>query len=202
MTPVRDPATGTKEFKGDNGNYSKVKAVLTAEVGGDAEPQKMTVTYEAVPYIWDSVAWFGENNKLNPEFVPKMDITLTLTGPDGATVSSEDITVVGKEVPYPLKAERVFRDLTPGAHKVTVSGVKTRGRKTTDGRNHTGKDRVVLGEQSVEYSCVSSPSSSPSAAEPHQRRPLSRPCLTAPPRAGGPVQGRGTVATALVTATR
>ncbi|WP_086804013.1 hypothetical protein [Streptomyces caniscabiei] len=149
MTTVRDPATGVKEFKGDNGNHSKVKAVLTAEVGGD-EPQEVTVTYEAVPYIWESVGWFGENNKLNPEFVPKMDITLTLTGPDGATLSSEDITVVGQEVPYPLQAERIFRDLASGTHKVTVSGVKTRGRRTTDGRNHTGRDRVVLGEQSVE----------------------------------------------------
>ncbi|MFI9247936.1 hypothetical protein ACIGXF_36445 [Streptomyces sp. NPDC053086] len=149
--PSQCPATGVKEFKGDNGNHSKVKAVLTAEVGEDAEPQKVTVTCEAVPYVWESVGWFGEYNKLNPEFVPKMDITLALTGPDGATVSSEDITMVGKEVPYPLKAERVFRNLALGTYKVTVSGVKTPGRRTTDGRNHTGRDRVALGEQSVEF---------------------------------------------------
>ncbi|HWU08978.1 MAG TPA: hypothetical protein VN520_21785 [Streptomyces sp.] len=154
MTIVRNPASGEKEFKGDNGNYAKVGAVLTTEVQDD-EPQKVTVTYKVIPYLWDSVAWFGENNKLNPDFVPKMDIKLVLTGPDGAAVGSEDITVVSKDVPYPLTAERVFHDLAPGTHKVTVSGVKTGGRKTTDGRNRTGKDRVVLGEMSIEFTIIS-----------------------------------------------
>jgi hypothetical protein len=32
-----------------------------------------------------------------------------------------------------------------------VSGVKTRGRRTADGHNYTGRDRVVLGEQAVEF---------------------------------------------------
>ncbi|KUM84091.1 hypothetical protein AQI88_42060 [Streptomyces cellostaticus] len=109
----------------------------------------MTVTYEAVPYIWDSVAWFGENNKLASGWEPKMDITLTLTQPSGNT-RSESISVVGKDVPYPLKAEHVFRYLEMGTHKVTVRGVKTGGRRATDGRNNTGNDRVVLGEMSLE----------------------------------------------------
>ncbi|MYT29866.1 MULTISPECIES: nuclear transport factor 2 family protein [unclassified Streptomyces] len=147
----RDPATGKKTFMGEKDRVSKVEAVLTADLGWDVELQKVTVTYEVIPYIWESIKWFGENNELAAGFEPKMDFTLTLTGPDGAMISSEDITVVGKKVPYPLKAERVFRDLALGTHKVTASGVKTRGSKTTDGRNYTGNDKVVLSEQSVEF---------------------------------------------------
>ncbi|GGU74680.1 hypothetical protein GCM10010211_45720 [Streptomyces albospinus] len=63
----------------------------------------MTVTYEAVPRIYVWPKWFGENNKLASGFEPKMDIKLPLTGPDGATISSEDIRVVGKDLPYPLR---------------------------------------------------------------------------------------------------
>ncbi|MFD0405372.1 nuclear transport factor 2 family protein [Kitasatospora sp. NPDC127116] len=147
----RDPATGVKTFMGEKDGVSKVEAVLTAELGWDVELQKVTVIYEAVPRLRDAGIWYGENNELVPKFVPKMDITLTLTGPDGATISSEDITVVGEKVPYRLKAERVFHNLALGTHKVAVKGVKTGGRRTTDGRNYTGNDKVVLGEQSVEF---------------------------------------------------
>jgi hypothetical protein len=150
MTTVRNPSQGAREFEGDNGNVSKVDAVLTAEVSRSVRNHKVTVTYEVIPYLWESVAWFGENNKLAAGWEPKMDITLTLTGPHGR-IESESITVVGKEVPYPLKAEHVFNYLSLGTHTVTVSGEKTGGRRASDGRNKTGKDRVVLGEMSVEF---------------------------------------------------
>ncbi|OEJ30035.1 hypothetical protein [Streptomyces subrutilus] len=149
MTTVREPAKGAREFNGDKGNVSKVEAVLTAEVSRHIRNNKVTVTYEAIPYLKDSGFWFGENNELAAGWEPKMDITLTLTEPHGRTVS-ETIKVVGKKVPYTLKAEHVFSYLSLGTHKVTVSGVKTGGRRGTDGRNNTGQDRVVLGEMSLE----------------------------------------------------
>ncbi|MFE2326895.1 hypothetical protein ACFXD5_23725 [Streptomyces sp. NPDC059385] len=147
----RDPAEGSVTSLGDNGGYTKVESSLTVAVGWHDSYQKATVTYLAVPYLWESVAWFAENNKKSPGYEPRMTITLTLTGPDGAVVSSEEITVVGQDVPYPLEAKREFHNLVMGTYRVTVRGVKTGGSKGSDGRSATGKDRVTLTEQSVEF---------------------------------------------------
>lgn len=147
----RDPGSGTTTHKGDNGNYSKVEASLTVDLGWAVQYQKATVTYRATPYLWESVDWFGENNELAKGFEPTMKITMTLTGPDGAVVATEDITVTGETVPYNLVAVREFEDLPMGTYRVTVTGVKTGGRKTTDGAHYTGKDRVELGEHAVEF---------------------------------------------------
>ncbi|MFF4694394.1 hypothetical protein [Streptomyces chattanoogensis] len=56
-----------------------------------------------------------------------MNITITLTGPDGAVVAIEDIVVTGETVPYELVAVREFEDLPMGTYRVTVTGVKTGG---------------------------------------------------------------------------
>ncbi|KPC65216.1 hypothetical protein [Streptomyces chattanoogensis] len=61
-------------------------------------------------------------------FEPTVNITITLTGPDGAVVATEDIAVAGKTVPYDLVAVREFEDLPMGTYRVTVTGVKTGGR--------------------------------------------------------------------------
>ncbi|MGA5560624.1 hypothetical protein ACPCUV_05485 [Streptomyces platensis] len=147
----RDPDSGTRTHKGDNGNFSKVEASLTVDLGWAVQYQKATVTYRATPYLWESVAWFGENNKLAKGFEPTMKITMTLTGPDGAVVATEGITMTGETVPYDLVAVREFEDLAMGSYRVTVTGVKTGGRRTTDGARYTGEDRVELGEHAVEF---------------------------------------------------
>ncbi|MEU8139869.1 hypothetical protein [Streptodolium elevatio] len=143
---VRDPASDLTVHKGDHGNFSRVKAALTGQVGWAGDFQKLTATFEAVPQFWNELLWEDEGHE---GIVTALSVTLTLTGPDGAVISSEPIAErqTGTRARIRYTFTRTFTGLPVGECRLTVSGVKTGGWRTRVGGKDTG--RVVINEHAV-----------------------------------------------------
>lgn len=144
----RSPASGRHDDRGHIGGVSSVSSDLTVELRWDNDGyQRAAVSFTATPYMWESVCWLGENLELVDQYVPTLKGTLTLTGPDHTVVSTELITVKGGKPPYGLPFTRNFplKELPTGTYTLAFTdGVKTGGRRSTDGKNNTGKDEVRL----------------------------------------------------------
>ncbi|WP_327064296.1 hypothetical protein [Kitasatospora sp. NBC_01302] len=143
---VRDPASDFTIHKGDNGNFSRVKAALTGQVGWDGQYQKLTVTFEAIPQYWNELLWEEEGHK---GIVTALSITLSITGPGGSVVTSEPIThnQSGTGDPIKFTITREFKNLPVGDYRLAVSGQKTGGRRTRVNSKETG--RVAIQEHVV-----------------------------------------------------
>lgn len=144
----RSPTSDRHDDRGHKGGVSSVSSDLTVELRWDGDGyQKAAASFAAKPYMWESVCWLGENVELVDKYVPVIKGTLTLTGPDGTVIATEAITAKGKKPPYELAFTREFalKDRPAGTYTLAFTdAVKTGGRRTTDGANHTGKDEVRL----------------------------------------------------------
>ncbi|WP_424215912.1 hypothetical protein ACN20G_27595 (plasmid) [Streptomyces sp. BI20] len=144
----RSPASGRHDDRGHTGGVSSVSSDLTVELRWDGDGyQKAAVSFAAKPYMWESVCWLGENVDLVDKYIPVIRGTLTLTGPDGTVIATEALTAKGVKPPYELSFTREFalKDRPVGTYTLAFTdAVKTGGRRTTDGANHTGKDEVRL----------------------------------------------------------
>ncbi|MFD7621168.1 hypothetical protein [Streptomyces sp. NPDC059802] len=116
---------------------SRVDFRLSLPLGWDGDDyQKAVVTLDATSYYKDGTSWpdFGtwikEKHSLVDRTVPRVTGTLTLTGPDGAVISTEEIKAKGVKPPYPMSFTREYAlaDLPPGPYTVALTGaVKTGG---------------------------------------------------------------------------
>lgn len=149
-TTVRSPQSGTLDSKGDNGNISSVGAVLTVEVSWGQEFQEATVRYDAECWFWDAVMWHREGEGLSEEFKPVIDGTITLSQDLNVLQSHAFHTGTGSDS-YLCTVTRTYTNLQPGTYQVEITGTKTKGRRTTDGKTRTGKDRVVLQKHTATF---------------------------------------------------
>ncbi|MFD6464625.1 hypothetical protein [Streptomyces goshikiensis] len=116
---------------------SRVDFRLSLILGWDGDDyQKAVVTLDAMSYFKDGTSWpdFGtwikEKHSLVDRAVPRVTGTLTLTGPDGAVISTEEFTAKGVKPPYPMSFTREYAlaGLPPGRYTVALTGaVKTGG---------------------------------------------------------------------------
>ncbi|MEU0634308.1 hypothetical protein [Streptomyces sp. NPDC005989] len=116
---------------------SRVDFRLSLTLGWDGDDyQKAVVTLDATSYFKDGTSWpdFGtwikEKHSLVDRAVPRVTGTLTLTGPDGAVISTEEIKAKGVKPPYPMSFTREYAlaGLPPGRYTVALTGaVKTGG---------------------------------------------------------------------------
>ncbi len=140
------------DFKGEEGNHSRVHAVLmvnaqTAWAGTDA-----TVSYKATCQYWESVKWFDENGDLAEKFKPVVTGTMTLSQ-DGEIIRQDDFRATADpSAPAVCTLDYTYMYLTHGpSYTVEIVGTKTGGRRTTDGAKYTGQDKVILQPQSVTF---------------------------------------------------
>ncbi|WP_156892937.1 hypothetical protein [Actinokineospora enzanensis] len=124
---LRSPESGERT---DSERYHKVESHLDLILGWDDDSyQKATVSFHATPLRWDAVMWLSENLHLVDAAVPVVWGTLTLTGPDGNVVSTEEVTAKGAKPPYPLSFTREFAlaDLPLGRYTITFTNAVKAG---------------------------------------------------------------------------
>ncbi|MCX5204071.1 hypothetical protein OG897_21785 [Streptomyces sp. NBC_00237] len=147
----RSPASGEHIDKTSKRRTHRVDSHLSAELRWDSDGyQKLWTAFSAEPSHWNAVAWCSEWVRLVDRAIPRVTGTLTLTGPDGAVASTEEVTAKGARPPYPLRFEREFAldDVPSGTYTLTFTHAeKTGGSYSQDGavgdldrvtlRNHT-----------------------------------------------------------------
>ncbi|WP_416483219.1 hypothetical protein [Streptomyces sp. CL12] len=148
---VRSPSSGDHDDRGGGARkVSSVSSHLELELGWDGDGfQKATASYWAKPFYWDAVKWYGEDRTLTEAYIPQITGTLTLTGPDGAAVSSEKITVKGDKGPYRLvfTKELDLSALAPGHYTLSFTHAVKKGGTWAD----AGKDMVKLSDHTVTF---------------------------------------------------
>ncbi|MEV7729696.1 hypothetical protein AB0P15_34030 [Streptomyces sp. NPDC087917] len=140
----RSPSSGDHDDRGVGiCDVSSVSSHFELKLGWDGKGyQKATALYWAKPYYWDAVAWCKERMSLSGTSIPNITGTLTLTGPDGAVTSTEDITITGGRKPYEriFDRELAFADMPTGTYTLTFTkAVKDGGTWFNKGR---GKVRL------------------------------------------------------------
>ncbi|WP_159028304.1 hypothetical protein [Kitasatospora sp. MY 5-36] len=141
---LRSPESGEHDCRS---TYAKVTSHLDLTLGWDDDSyQKATASFHAAPYRWDAVTWLTENLDLVDRAKPRISGTLTLTGPDGAVVSTEEITVKGDKQPFPLAFTREFAlaDRPVGRYTLTFTdAVKSGGYSPSGGTTVELKDHAI-----------------------------------------------------------
>ncbi|MFG2715689.1 hypothetical protein ACGFX2_34910 [Streptomyces goshikiensis] len=94
--------------------------------------------------------WHREGEYLAEEFKPVIDGTMTLSQGQDVLRSDSFHAGVGS-TSYLCTVTRTYKDLQPGTYQVEITGTKTKGRRTTDGKNRTGKDRVALQKHNATF---------------------------------------------------
>ncbi|MFE6662984.1 hypothetical protein ACFVFH_05380 [Streptomyces sp. NPDC057697] len=148
---LRSPASGHHDDRGGGPKLvSSVSSHLGLALGWDgAGYQKATVSFWAKPYYWEAVKWNAEYLNLSHEYIPQLTGTLTLTGPSGAVVSSESVTVSGGKVPYEMEFSREFAlgELPTGTYTLTFADAWKKGGTWANKRH----DQVHLKDHALAF---------------------------------------------------
>ncbi|MFF3787242.1 hypothetical protein [Streptomyces sp. NPDC001933] len=117
-------------------------------MGWDSDDyQKAVVSIEAKSWYRDAVCWRTERHNLVDLSVPRVTGTLTLTGPDGAVIGTEEIMAEGVKPPYPISFTREFAlaGLPAGRYTVALTGAVETGGFQFSGDDSTVKldDRTI-----------------------------------------------------------